>query len=199
MIKNPNVTSRIEDHPMLSIKVMPLSATNSPSRHASCPSFCKNTWSARQLTMGSTMHLDDTASPPSSAAFMTYEQLSGCSGMSMMDLTELVGYSALVPVKSYAAQADAADQDHWVFSAQCLKPLRAACKLRNDFDLDLFTVAILLGRFQRIDELEQRLSSTQRRLHQITQRSTDALADCAPDDGSQLPLFRNDQRRYQHG
>jgi len=39
--------------------------------------------------------------------------------------------------------------------------LRAASKLRLDFDLDLFTVAILLGNLNRIEVLERQVHSLQ--------------------------------------
>ncbi len=136
---------------------------------------------------------DVAAQPAGSAAFMTCEQLSGFSGMSMMELGELVGYSALVPMKSYAEQPDTKNKDHWVFSTQWLKPFRAACKLRNDFDLDLFTVAIVLGNLQRIDELEQNLCSMQLTMHRLTQPGADLAAELERDDRAQLDLFRKNR------
>ena len=78
-------------------------------------------------------------------------ELAGICALSPSELDELVEYGALVPLEP-APQAR-------VFSAECVVPLRTACKLRVDFDLDLFTVAILLGYLQRIDALEQQLLS----------------------------------------
>ncbi|MDD5336099.1 MAG: hypothetical protein PHS32_20375 [Rhodoferax sp.] len=51
-----------------------------------------------------------------------------------------------------------------VFSAEWVAPLRAAGKLRLEFDLDLFTVAILLGKFQRIELLERQLQQLRAQL-----------------------------------
>ena len=40
-------------------------------------------------------------------------------------------------------------------------PLRVAGKLRVDFDLDLFTVAILLGHLNRIEVLQRQVQQLQ--------------------------------------
>lgn len=78
-------------------------------------------------------------------------ELAGVCALSTSELDELVEYGALVPLQP-APQAR-------MFSATCVVPLRTACKLRLDFDLDLFTVALILGYLQRIDTLEQQLMS----------------------------------------
>jgi len=67
-------------------------------------------------------------------------------GMSTDQLDELVEYGALKPLKRA--------HDERVFSAACVATLRKACKLRDDYDLDLFTVALLMEYLNRIDELE---------------------------------------------
>jgi chaperone modulatory protein CbpM len=82
---------------------------------------------------------------------VTLSELSRCCGMSLGELDELVDYCALVPLTSAAL-------GH-VFSAHWVAPLRAASKLRLDFDLDLFTVAIVLGNLNRIDILERHVLS----------------------------------------
>ncbi len=82
-------------------------------------------------------------------------ELAGVCALSTSELDELVEYGALVPLQP-APQAR-------VFSAECVVPLRTACKLRVDFDLDLFTVAIILGYLQRIDGLERQLLSVSAR------------------------------------
>jgi chaperone modulatory protein CbpM len=84
---------------------------------------------------------------------VTLTELSECCGMSVAELDELVDYCALVPVTPANHQV--------VFSAQWVVPLRAASKLRGDFDLDLFTVAILLENLNRIEVLERRVHSLQ--------------------------------------
>jgi chaperone modulatory protein CbpM len=84
---------------------------------------------------------------------VTLTELSQCSGMSEAELDELVDYCALVPVVTAPQEV--------AFSAQWVVPLRTASKLRLDFDLDLFTVAILLGNLNRIEVLERQVHSLQ--------------------------------------
>jgi chaperone modulatory protein CbpM len=78
-------------------------------------------------------------------------ELADSCGMSEVDLDELVDYCALVPL-------DLA-QPKRVFSPQWVTPLRAVRKLQVDFDLDIFTVAIVLGNLRRIDVLERQVHS----------------------------------------
>jgi len=84
---------------------------------------------------------------------VTLTELSHCCGLSVAELEELVDYCALVPVaKAEPVRA---------FSAEWVTPLRHASKLRADFDLDLFTVAILLDNLTRIEVLERQVHSLQ--------------------------------------
>jgi chaperone modulatory protein CbpM len=94
---------------------------------------------------------------------ITLTELSQCCGMSEAELDELVDYCALVPV----TQA----QQGLVFSAHWVVPLRAASKLRLDFDLDLFTVAIVLGNLNRIEVLERQVHSLRALVPQHLQAS----------------------------
>jgi hypothetical protein len=87
------------------------------------------------------------------SATITLSELAECCGISADELDELMGYNALVPL-------DSAGQE-LAFSAQWVVPLRKACKLRTDFDLDLFTVAILLDNLTRIEFLERQVRSLQ--------------------------------------
>lgn len=84
---------------------------------------------------------------------VTQAELSHCCGMSEAELDELVDYCALVPNPPVTHER--------IYSAQWVVPLRHAAKLRLDFDLDLFTVAILLGNFNRIEALERQVHSLQ--------------------------------------
>jgi chaperone modulatory protein CbpM len=70
--------------------------------------------------------------------------------LSPAELDELVDYGALVPLVG-----DAAGQRQ--FGASCVGPLREAARLRAHYDLDLFTVSLVLGYLQRIAQLEQQL------------------------------------------
>ena len=82
--------------------------------------------------------------------------LSRACGLDTDELIELVDYGALVPLD--------ADPHGQVFSAECVVQLRTAGKLRLDFDLDVFTVAILMGYLSRIDALERHVRSLEAHL-----------------------------------
>lgn len=84
---------------------------------------------------------------------VTQAELSHCCGMSEAELDELVDYCALVPNPPVTEER--------LYSAQWVVPLRNASKMRLDFDLDIFTVAILLGNLNRIEELERQVHSLQ--------------------------------------
>ena len=79
-------------------------------------------------------------------------ELAQCCGMSVVELDELVDYNALVPLLQMPERS---------FSAHWVAPLRTASKMRLDFDLDLFTVAILLEKLIQIELLERQLQSLQ--------------------------------------
>lgn len=87
---------------------------------------------------------------------VTLYELSDCCGMTVAELDELVDYCALQP-----ATPDSDEPAGRVFSAQWVMPLRSASKMRLDFDLDLFTVAIVLGNLKRIEVLERQVLSLQ--------------------------------------
>ena len=80
-------------------------------------------------------------------------ELSRACGLSADDIHELVEYGALAPVESHAQES--------IFSAVCIVPLRTVSKLRMDYDLDVFTVGILMGYIDRINELERQVRSLQ--------------------------------------
>ncbi len=72
------------------------------------------------------------------------------------EIDELIEYGALSPLPREAEEL--------VFSATCTPALRTACKLRRDYDLDLFTVALLMEYLNRIDALEREIRSLQAHL-----------------------------------
>jgi len=84
---------------------------------------------------------------------VTQAELSHCCGMSEAEIDELVDYCALVPNPPVTEER--------TYSAQWVVPLRNASKMRLDFDLDIFTVAILLGNLNRIEVLERQVHSLQ--------------------------------------
>jgi hypothetical protein len=83
-------------------------------------------------------------------------ELARLCGLALEELDELVAYGALAPLPSGRPEA--------LFSAEYVAPLRAAGKLRADFDLDLFTLTIVLDYLNRIEALEGELRSLKARL-----------------------------------
>lgn len=89
-------------------------------------------------------------------------ELSEVCGLSPADLEELVDYGALVPISD--ARPEPLGEARLRYSAEWVPPLRVAVKLRQDFDLDLFTVAMVLGYLTRIESLERQLNALKARL-----------------------------------
>ncbi|MFC5499361.1 chaperone modulator CbpM [Caenimonas terrae] len=83
-------------------------------------------------------------------------ELAQASGIGLEDLGELVDYGALVPVQPVQPGQP-------LFSAACIGPLREARSMRLDYDLDLFTMALLYRLLARIDTLERQVRSLQAR------------------------------------
>jgi chaperone modulatory protein CbpM len=82
---------------------------------------------------------------------VSVSELSEVCGLTAAELGELVDYGALAPV--------AMDQEVHVFRASWVSPLRIASKLRRDYDLELFSVAMLVGYLSRIETLERELQA----------------------------------------
>jgi chaperone modulatory protein CbpM len=87
---------------------------------------------------------------------VTLAELSRVCGLNASELEELQEYGALQPLDAAAAERH--------FSSECVGPLRHAARLRRDFDLDLFAVALLLDYLHRIDALERQVKSLQAHL-----------------------------------
>jgi len=84
---------------------------------------------------------------------VTRIELAQACGMTEAEIAELVEYGALRALPATGAEP--------VFSAECLPAMRRAGRLRRDFDLDLFAVALLLEYLNRIDQLERQVRSLQ--------------------------------------
>lgn len=82
-------------------------------------------------------------------AAVSLSDLSRASGLTAQEVAELVEYGAIAPLASGQAEPH--------FSAECVVPLRAAVKLRVAYDLELFTVVLLMDGLQRIDVLSHRV------------------------------------------
>src|SRR4051812_24837361 len=87
---------------------------------------------------------------------VTLVELAECSGLSEIELRELVDVGALEPL-------DAASSD-LSFGARCIVAARAACRLRNDFELDTSGLAVALSLLERVHELESELQRMRARL-----------------------------------
>jgi chaperone modulatory protein CbpM len=93
---------------------------------------------------------------------VTLSELSRCCGLSTLELDELVDYDALLPLPPAPSQSPLMFER--LFSAEWVAPLRKVVKMRQDYDLDLFTVAILLNHLNRIEMLERKVRSLEAHL-----------------------------------
>jgi chaperone modulatory protein CbpM len=84
---------------------------------------------------------------------LTLRELAECSGLSEAELRDLVSLGALEPIDPTAQQ--------WYFAARCIVSARAACRLRNDFELDPDGLALVMSLLDRVEALESEL----KRLH----------------------------------
>lgn len=82
---------------------------------------------------------------------VTFSQLSEACCLSATELKDLVEYGALTPLLI--------EREAQVFSASWVSPLRTASKLRRDYDLELFSVAMLVDYLSRIETLERELQA----------------------------------------
>ena len=87
-------------------------------------------------------------------------QLVEASGWTEAELRELVDYGAFAPRNPQEAL--------WMFDGNCMVVVRTAQRLRRDFDLDLFSVALALGFLGRIRELEAQLDELRAQLPRRT-------------------------------
>ena len=116
---------------------------------------------------------------PEATRTITLHHLADACGLGTAELDELVEYGALQPLPTLDADANpdpsqatdgngntqtsdtqATDDSQpciRLFSAAFITPLKVAGRLRRDFDLDLFSVGLLLEYLCRIDMLEHQL------------------------------------------
>ena len=83
-------------------------------------------------------------------------ELSRVCGLTPAELEELMEYGALAPLDR--------SQPEPFFSSERIGALRRAARLRRDFELDLFAVALLLEYLDRIDALERQVRSLEAHL-----------------------------------
>ena len=92
-------------------------------------------------------------------AEISFDELAQVSGLSADVLRELVDDGALDPLNVNAASD--AREPQWSFSAECIVAVRAAYRLREDFDLDANALSVALPLIQRIHKLEAQLRELQ--------------------------------------
>ncbi len=80
---------------------------------------------------------------------LTLEQLVELSELPEGELRALVDYGAMAPIDPGAV--------HWTFTAQWVGVARKASRLRRDFELDAYSLSVVLQYVQRIDALEGEL------------------------------------------
>ena len=93
---------------------------------------------------------------------ITLLELADCSGLSETELRELVDLGALEPLDREARD--------WNFRAHCIVSARAACRLRDDFELDTHGLAVVLSLLERVHELEHELQRLHARLPRMPLR-----------------------------
>ena len=87
---------------------------------------------------------------------ITLLELAECSGLTEAELRDLVDLGALEPLEAEARE--------WQFGADCIVAARAACRLRNDFELDTHGLALVLSLLERVHDLENELKRLRARL-----------------------------------
>lgn len=90
-------------------------------------------------------------------AEISLTELAAMSGLSAIDLQQLVDCEALVPVAPAVEPAGEPHAAEARFGAQYLALTRAASRLRDDFDLDENGLVLTLYLLKRIHELEAQL------------------------------------------
>jgi chaperone modulatory protein CbpM len=87
---------------------------------------------------------------------VTLIELAQCSGLSEVELLELVDMGAIEPLDPDAGQ--------WSFGSHCIVAARAASRLRKDFELDTSGLAVVLSLLDRVHELENEVRHMHARL-----------------------------------
>lgn len=87
---------------------------------------------------------------------VSLSDLSRVCAISDDEVMELVDYGALIPLEMQPKGR--------IFSAACLTTLRTACQIRRDYDLELFTITLLMRYLNRIETLERELRTVRAQL-----------------------------------
>lgn len=100
---------------------------------------------------------------------LSLEQLVELSGLPSELLIELVEHGALEPIEP--RDAGALQSSDWHFSAECVVAVRAASRLREDFELDANAMSVALMLIERIHGLEAQLQEMQCQFPHLKKRS----------------------------
>ena len=87
---------------------------------------------------------------------LSFSELVEISGLSESELRELVEHGAIAPLDPGAPQ--------WRFTGRCLVTVRAALRLRADFELEPHGVALAISLLDRIGELEAEIAGLRAQL-----------------------------------
>jgi chaperone modulatory protein CbpM len=82
--------------------------------------------------------------------YLSMAEVSHLCQLAQDEVRELMDYGAL--------QSDMVVGNEIFFATQRVQSLKVACTQRRDYDLDLFSVALLIGYLQEIDRLKQQIS-----------------------------------------
>ncbi len=81
--------------------------------------------------------------------YLTLAQVSNLCAITEDEANELIEYGAI--------HFDRVVAEEGFLSITRLEPLRTACKIRRDYDLDLFTVVISVGHLETIADLQRQI------------------------------------------
>ena len=99
---------------------------------------------------------------------ISVEELAELSGLPAQLLRELVDDGALDPLNAPAPSG--AQLPQWSFPAECIVAVRAAYRLREDFELDANALSVALPLIQRIHKLEAQLRELQSQLPRLKRK-----------------------------
>jgi hypothetical protein len=80
---------------------------------------------------------------------VSLNELVTTSGFCVDEVRELIDYGTLSPINR--------EDETWVFSADCLVTVRKAAQLRDELELDIHSLTIVIALLAKINELETKL------------------------------------------
>jgi len=81
---------------------------------------------------------------------VSLNELAALSGLTRVELHDLVDYGVLTPANL--------EQSQWAFATDCMPRVRKACRLRDELKLDTHAMALAFMLLERIEVLEARVS-----------------------------------------